>query len=446
MISNQKLFSIGKFDFRLQHLLVLGILSCSFSVSMLVRSGPLGYETELFEYDPFFNLRATEYIVSNGFQNYLEWYDDKSWHPFGRDISETSQVVLHLTAASLYQIFNFGMSLHTFTILFPLFIGGLTSIAVFAFVRVLGGTSAGLIASLMFSISVPIFIRGFAGWFKSEPLGIFFGILALYLFVSGIKFNKGKISFLKLIGSALLVSLALSAWGGSIFFILVILAFYFVLPFFKNDGKFLFWAIPLFSISTILFLFMFERTTNFLIGYVGLAIAIPTFFVIISEIIKKFSSETKKIRNCIIFLVSIIASSIGIFSAGYVGLPTFRYLNAVNPLLFSSDPLTDSVQEHGVTSLNISFFFFSIFIIFALIGIWYIFSKKSNPLKTDMRAFSLIVAIFGIYLSSAFTRLELFAAIGLLILGGIGVSLILKEIYNTKNSLTKFVFSISLTP
>ena len=61
-----------------------------------------------------------------------------------------------------------------------------------------------------------------------------------------------------------------------------------------------------------------------------------------------------------------------------------------------------------------------------------------------MRAFSLIVAIFGIYLSSAFTRLELFAAIGLLILGGIGVSLILKEIYNTKNSLTKFVFSISL--
>tara|TARA_B100000029_G_scaffold386264_1_gene382068 strand:+ start:818 stop:3064 length:2247 start_codon:yes stop_codon:yes gene_type:complete len=444
MISNQKLFSIGDFDFRFQHLLVLGILLCSISISMLVRSGPLAYETELFEYDPFFNYRATEYIVNNGFQNYLEWYDDKSWHPFGRDISETSQVVLHITAASLYQIFNFGMSLHTFTIYFPLFIGGMTSIAVFAFVRVLGGTSAGLIASLMFAISVPIFIRGFAGWFKSEPLGIFFGILALYLFVSGIKSNKGKISFLKLVGAALLISLALSAWGGSIFFIIVILVFYFALPFFKNDGKFLFWAIPTFSISTILFLLMFERTSNFLIGYVGLAIIMPTIFVLVSEIIKKFSSESKKIRNCIIFLVSIITSSIGIFSAGYVGLPTFRYLNAINPLLFSSDPLTDSVQEHGVTSLNISFFFFSIFIIFALIGIWYIFSKKSNSIQMDMKAFALIVSIFAIYLSSAFTRLELFAAIGLLILGGIGISLFLKEVYKLKNSLTKYIFSISI--
>ena len=120
--------------------------------------------------------------------------------------------------------------MYNFTILFPLVIGSLTSIVAFALVRVLGGTTAGLFASLIFAISIPVLVRGFAGWFKSEPLGIFFGILALYLFVSGIKFNKGKISFLKLIGSALLVSLALSAWGGSIFFILVILAFYFVLP------------------------------------------------------------------------------------------------------------------------------------------------------------------------------------------------------------------------
>ena len=142
MVSNQKLFSVGDFDFRLQHLLVIGILILSFSVSMLIRSTPASYGFELFEFDPFFNFRATEYIVENGHDAYFDWMDEKSWHPFGRNISETSQVSLHIVTASLYPIFNFGLSLYDFTILFPLVIGSLTSILVFAFVRVIGGTTA----------------------------------------------------------------------------------------------------------------------------------------------------------------------------------------------------------------------------------------------------------------------------------------------------------------
>jgi hypothetical protein len=32
------------------------------------------------EFDPFFNFRATEYIVENGFTEYFTWHDDKSWY------------------------------------------------------------------------------------------------------------------------------------------------------------------------------------------------------------------------------------------------------------------------------------------------------------------------------------------------------------------------------
>ena len=133
-------------------------------------------------------------MVENGFSEYFEWHDEKSWYPFGRNVSETSQVTLHLTAASLYPIFNFGSSVYDFTILLPLVFGSLTALVVFAFVRVLGGTTAGLFAALIFSVSLPIFTRGLIGWFKSEPLGLFFAFLAMYLFVSGMKFNKGRIS------------------------------------------------------------------------------------------------------------------------------------------------------------------------------------------------------------------------------------------------------------
>ncbi len=133
MVSNQKLFTVGNFDFRLQHLLVIGILILSVSISMLIRSTPASYGYELFEFDPFFNLRATEYLLDNGSDAYFDWIDEKSWYPFGRNVSETSQVTLHFTSAYMYQIFGFGSSLYDFTVLFPLVIGSITSIVVFAF-------------------------------------------------------------------------------------------------------------------------------------------------------------------------------------------------------------------------------------------------------------------------------------------------------------------------
>ena len=445
MISNQKLFTVGNFDFRLQHLLVIAVLALSVSISMMIRSTPAMYGLELFEFDPFFNFRATNYILENGTDAYFNWIDEKSWHPFGRNVSETSQVTLHITAASLYTIFNFGSSVYDFTILFPLVIGSLTAIVVFAFVRVLGGTTAGLFAALIFSISVPIFTRGLIGWFKSEPLGLFFGFLAVYLFVSGLKYNKGKVSLIKLIAAGFFLSLGLSAWGGILLFVIPIVLFFFSLPFLKNKDNFIMWAAPAFSTSLILFSLMFERTSSFIIGYAGLAILLPTIFIIISGIIMKFTNERAKIRNCIIILISFVASGIGILNSGIVGLPSFRYLHAVNPFLTSQDALTDSVAEHMTTDLSLSFAFLSVFIIFALIGIWFLFSKKVIDIKNNMRIFALMISFIAIYVSSAFIRLELFASVGIIILGSIGITILLTIILKQENKrILKLIFSSAI--
>ena len=446
MVSNQKLFSVGNFDFRLQHLLVIGVLALSVSISMLIRSTPMSYGFDLFEFDPFFNFRATEYIVENGYDAYSQWIDEKSWHPFGRNISENSQVVLHLTTSIFYKIFGFGSSLYDFAILFPLIVGSLTSILVFAFVRVLGGTTAGLLAALMFSISVPIFSRGLIGWFKSEPLGLFFGFLAMYLFVSGIMNYRNKFSLIKLLLSGLFLSLGLSAWGGVLFFIIPIMIFFFILPFLKRENNFIILAIPVFSASLILFSLLFERTSAFTIGYSGILIAFSSVYVVVCELIKKFSNESKHIRNCSIFLASIFVSIVGIFSSGMVSLPGFRYLNAINPFLTSIDPLTDSVSEHMTTTLDVSYAFVSIFIIFGVIGIWFLFSRKTIDLKIDNRIFALIISICAIYISSSFVRLEIFASVGLIILGSIGLAILIKKIFESNVfPPTKILFCVVIT-
>ena len=36
-------------------------------------------------------------------------------------------------------------------------------------------------------LCVPIISRGTIGWFKSEPIGLFYGIIGMYLFLSGMK-------------------------------------------------------------------------------------------------------------------------------------------------------------------------------------------------------------------------------------------------------------------
>ena len=175
----------------------------------------------------------------------------------------------------------------------------------------------------------------------------------MYLFVSGLKSNEKKISTIKLIFAGVFLALGVSAWGGILFFVVPIALFYLFLPFIKNETNFSVWVAPIFTISFILSSLLFERSQTFIIGYAGILLVLPTIFVVVSGFIKKFSSEKTKLRNCFIFLVSIIASGLGIASSGLVGLPSFRYLNAVNPFLTSSDNLTDSVDRMS-TRLNSS--------------------------------------------------------------------------------------------
>ncbi|MGY5149008.1 MAG: STT3 domain-containing protein [Candidatus Nitrosopumilus sp. bin_68KS] len=443
MNSSSSLLSIGKFDLKLNHLLIIGILTLSFSISFLIRSQPANYGWELNEFDPFFNYRATQYVVDNGIDSYFQWNDDLSWYPNGRNVSQTSQVMLHITTAITYWIFG-GDNLYDFAILFPVIFGSLTSIVVFALVRTIGGTTAGLFATLFFAVSLPIIVRGQIGWFKSEPLGLFFSILAIYLFLSALKSKNYKISIPKMISAGILIIFGLSAWGGDQFFIVPLGIFLFTLPFLRKDHKFLISMIPIFTISLLITSIAFERLgTNFITGLGGISIIVPTIFLISCIVIQQKSNEHSKTRNGLLLLLGfiIIGSTVFILNdeLHFLPLPSHRYLNAVNPFLITTDPLVDSVSEHATTTLEQSFLFHSILMIFAGFGIWIILknSKKSNFITSDMVSFSLIFGILGVYVSSAFVRLEVFASLSVIIFSSIGLSILSKELFLNKIEIKK---------
>jgi len=274
--------------------------------------------------------------------------------------------------------------------------------------------------------------------------------------LSGIKSKDNKVAIIKLISAGIFLIFGLSAWGGDQFFIIPLGIFLFTLPFLRNDHNFLVWSIPLFTISSLITSLGFERLgLNFVVGLGGLSLIIPTIFLVFCIFIQKKSSQDSKNRNGFLFLLVILIIGTSFLILGtdseLINLPTHRYLNAINPFLITSDPLVDSVSEHATTTISQSFTFHSILMIFSGLGIWLILKNSKNYfIKNDMISFSLIIGIMGVYVSSAFVRLEVFASISIIILSSLGLSILLKEFFNKnietniKNNIKRIVFSFGL--
>jgi dolichyl-diphosphooligosaccharide---protein glycosyltransferase len=420
---------------KLKYLLIIVILCLSFSVAFILRAYPMKYGPSLNEFDPFFDFRATQYIVDHGINAYLKWHDTMSWYPEGRDVATTSQSGLHITAAVLYKIFGYNMSLMDFVIWFPVVIGSLSTALMFLLVRSITGKNVpGLIASIFFAVSPAIIQRGNLGWFKSEPLGIFYGLGGAYLFISALREKKYKYLIPKAIFSGIIVGLALASWGGGEYFVIPIAIFIFILAFVSNDLKNPLLVSVLFTISIFVVALAFPRPgTSFVLGLPGILLMVSTGFLAVATLIRRKSSEKNAIRNIAIVFGIFVIIGIVIVSHGLYKTPSFRYLNAINPFLSSQNSLVQSVAEHSTPTIVDYFREFSILIIFSGLGAWVAFRNKDNR----MMIFALIMGLTGIYISATFARLLVFASISIVMLSSIGIYEVIRSITSVKRHTEK---------
>ena len=64
------------------------------------------YESVIHEFDPYFNFRTTKFLATEGFLDFLNWFDDRGWYPLGRTIGGTIYPGLMATAASFYWVLH----------------------------------------------------------------------------------------------------------------------------------------------------------------------------------------------------------------------------------------------------------------------------------------------------------------------------------------------------
>ena len=427
----------GSFEFQIRHFLVIAVLIFAFTTAFIIRSYPAKYGFYLNEFDPYFDYRATKYIVDHGLNAYWKWHDTMSWYPEGRDIPKTSQSGLHIVAALLYGAFGRGTSLLDFTIILPVVLGSLSTIIIFALVRTISGTTAGMFAAIFFAFSPAIIARGNLGWFKSEPLGLFFGLLAVYLFLSAIKHKEIKYAIPKALVGGLALGLANASWGGIQYFSIPIALFLIALPFFRTNTHIQLYVAIVFTIFAQLSAIAFPRPgVSFVFGLPGIALIGGTIFLIAAHFLRKFSQPQVMIRNTLFLLIAFFALSIGVISTGMYYSPSFRYLNAINPFLSSQNPLVESVAEHFTPTLVDYFTDYSILLMFAGIGAWIAFKRRD-----DMSIFALIIGLTGIYVSATFARLLVFASVGIIVLAGLGLYEVTRSILDVRESPTPTAFT-----
>jgi dolichyl-diphosphooligosaccharide---protein glycosyltransferase len=433
------LLRTGRFQFELRHLFIIAVLAISFSTAFIMRAYPLKYGFYLNEFDPFFDYRATKYIVDNGLEAYLNWHDTLSWYPEGRNIPTSSQSGLHIVAAVLYQIFGMGVPLLDFTIVLPVILGSLTTIVIFALVRTIGGTTAGMFSALLFAFSPAIISRGNLGWFKSEPLGLFLGLISVYLFLSAMKHTQMKYIILKGVGAGLLLGLANASWGGIQYFSIPISVFFICIPFFRKDIKIPMYVAIVFTISALLSAGAFPRPgISFVFGLPGIALIGGTIFIIAANILKRITGPRKHVRNMLFLLITFVGVATAAIASGMYYSSSFRYLNAINPFLSAVNPLTESVAEHFTPTLVDYFTQYSILLMFAGFGAWTALRRRN-----DMSIFALIVGLTGLYVSATFARLLVFSSIGIIILAGLGLSEITRSILESRETSTTERLSFS---
>jgi dolichyl-diphosphooligosaccharide--protein glycosyltransferase len=344
----------------------------------------------------------------------------------------TSQSGLHLTAAILYKIFGFNLSLMDFVIWLPVVIGSASTILVFLLLRAITGKNVpGLIASVFLAVSPAIIQRGNLGWFKSEPLGIFYGLGGTYLFISALKETRYKFLVPKAVFSGVIIGLALASWGGGEYFVIPIALFILVLAFVSNNLKNPLLVSVLFTISLLSTALVFPRPgTSFVFGLPGILLMGSTVFLSIATLVRKKSSEKNGLRNTAIVFGVFIIIGIAIISAGLYKSPSFRYLNAINPFLSSQNSLVQSVAEHSTPTIVDYFREFSILIIFSGLGAWIAFKNRDN----HMMIFALIMGLTGIYISATFARLLVFASVSIVVLSGIGIYEVIRSITSIKGN------------
>ncbi len=432
----RKVFHRPKSKISRGSIMLVVILILIFTTALLLRVEPLINSQPIVRaFDPWFQLKVTDYIAENGYGAFFTWYDETTWVPFGRDMTRTTYVGVPFTSAFFYFVLNgIGIQVDVLTVslLMPPFMGALTAVLAFLLGRELSNNTVGLFAGI-FTAFIPAFItRTVAGFYDNECIGVFAIVLTSFLFVRGLK--RGSI--LSSVGAGLALGYLQASWGASEFMLGLLALYGFIMLIMGRYSKRL---LTSYLITLALGIFIgalvprngFTSITEFtVLAPIGIGALLVSYEIWLRIGGYRESTATALAPYFKPILTGLLVPIVGIgayllYSSGMdleikpyntnpVILIGSKFLTVINPFTRLDQRILASVAEHLPSPWGSFYNILLILIFFFPLGMYFLFKRGR-----DEDWFMLLYGLTSVYFAGSMIRLNLILAPGVAILAAV---------------------------
>ncbi|ROL52237.1 Dolichyl-diphosphooligosaccharide--protein glycosyltransferase subunit STT3B [Anabarilius grahami] len=357
-----------------------------------------------------FNYRSTHHLSTNGFYEFLNWFDERAWYPLGRIVGGTVYPGLMMTAGLIHYILNLvHLTVHIRDVcvfLAPVF-SGLTAISTFLLTRELWSHAAGLLSACFMAVVPGYISRSVAGSFDNEAVAIFALQFTYFLWVKAIK--SGSVFWS--VGCCFSYFYMVSAWGGYVFIINLIPLHVFVLLLMRRFSKRVYIAYSTFYVIGLILSMQIPfvgfqpiRTSEHMAAAgVFVLVQLYSFLQYLRERLTRQERQTLfSVAVCaavlLLFVCVVYLSCIGWiapWSGRFYSLWDTGYAKVHIPIIAS-------VSEHQPTTWVSFFFDLHVLVCTFPAGLWFCIRNIS-----DERVFVVLYAVSAVYFAGVMVRLML---------------------------------------
>lgn len=384
------------------------------------------FESIIHEFDPWFNYRATKYLVLHSFYEFLNWFDERTWYPLGRVTGGTLYPGLMVTSGAIWHVMREWLRLpvdirNICVLLAPAF-SGVTAVFTYLLTKEMKDGSAGLLAALFMDIAPGYISRSVAGSYDNEAIAITLLMATFYLWIKAMK--VGSIFYGAL--TALSYFYMVSAWGGYVFITNLIPLHVFVLLLMGRYSPRLYTAYTTwYALGTLASMqipfvgFLPIRSNDHMagLGVFGLIQLVALGAYVRSNVP---SAQFKSFFAVSIVLV-VSLGVLGLFAltaAGWIAPWTGRFYSLWDTNYAKIHiPIIASVSEHQPTPWPAIFFDTNMLAWLFPVGLYYCFQELR-----DEHLFIIIYGLFSAYFAGVMVRLILTLTPVMCVAGAIALS------------------------
>ncbi|KAL7712769.1 dolichyl-diphosphooligosaccharide--protein glycotransferase [Entamoeba marina] len=402
------------------------------------------YEAIIHEFDPYFNFRATKYLVANGATSFMNWFDPDSWYPLGRNIGTTVFPGLMFSSAFIFKALaymNMIIDVRLICVCMGPIYSIITCITAYLFGCRVHSDRAGLFAAALIAVVPGYMSRSVAGSYDYECISITILVLTLYLWVEAVHYNSPILSALTAVSYFYMAS----SWGAYVFINNIIPLHVLISLFCGYYSKALYSCYSIYYVvATILsmqvpFINYIPIRSSEHIGALGVfgIMQLIALFMILRQHVSSQQIIAFIQKGIYVFIGIGIVIVLILIKQGYISAWSGRFYALFDPTFAKKNiPLIVSVSEHQPANWSAYFSDLHCLIVIAPAGLYYCFKKFDFN-----KLFLIIYSVSVFYFSCVMSRLVLILAPAICLLSGIALAefftKIQQQIHKTNKSLGK---------